>query len=284
MAVMEFLQRQSKRRIIGAGIALVACLGVVDYVLGPDISFIVFYLIPVFIVTWFAGEVAGIIVSLLSGLGWFTADVLNSSALTHPAVPYINLVTKLWFFLIVSHMMSSLRNALDRERDMARTDYLTKVANSRYFAELAQAEINRAGRYEHPFTIAYLDIDNFKSVNDAWGHSAGDELLALMARIMRENIRSTDVVARMGGDEFALLLPETDFQAAEVVIRKVHQGLQAATDRKGWPVTFSIGVVTFVTPPDSVDSMIQAADGYMYAVKHGGKNRVMHEQVEYKAA
>lgn len=284
MEFQVFLKRRSRLCVVTAGIALICALWTIDYFTGPDISIIVFYLLPVFLVTWYAGESAGIAISLLSGIAWFTSDVLTAASYSHSSAPYINLVTKLSFFLIVNHTVSSLRRSLDRQRDMARTDYLTRVANSRYFSELAQAEINRAGRYVHPFTVAYLDLDNFKSVNDAWGHSAGDELLAFVAKTMQENIRSTDSVARLGGDEFGLLLPETDFSAAEVVVRKVQQSLLAAMDRRGWPVTFSIGVVTFITPPDSVDSMIKTADGFMYSVKHGGKNRIVHKEVKSPAA
>ena len=284
MQVIEFLQRQSKRCIVSAGVVQVLVLWIIDYVTGPDFSFVVFYLFPVFLVTWFAGKQAGIAISLMSGIAWFVADVLTAPADVNGAIPYLNLVTKLGFFLVVNFTISSLKVSLEREREMARTDYLTRVANSRYFAEIASNEIKRAGRYFHPFTVAYLDIDDFKSVNDRWGHSTGDQLLALVADTIRGNIRATDSIARLGGDEFVFLLPETGYDAASVVIQKVHQSLQAAMGRKGWPVTFSIGVVTFRTPPDSVDGMIRVADAFMYSVKHSGKNRIQHQEIEYQAA
>ena len=284
MQVIEFLQRQSKRCIVSAGVVQVLVLWIIDYVTGPDFSFVVFYLFPVFLVTWFAGKQAGIAISLMSGIAWFVADVLTTPADGSGAIPYLNLLTKLGFFLVVNFTISSLKVSLEREREMARTDYLTRVANSRYFAEIASNEIKRAGRYFHPFTVAYLDIDDFKSVNDRWGHSTGDQLLALVADTIRSNIRATDSIARLGGDEFVFLLPETGYDAASVVIQKVHQSLQAAMGRKGWPVTFSIGVVTFRTPPDSVDGMIRVADAFMYSVKHSGKNRIQHQEIEYQAA
>src|SRR5512137_2208250 len=215
MQVMEFLQRQSKQRIVSAGIFLVLALWCVDYVTGPDFSFVVFYLFPVFLVTWFAGKNAGIAISLMSGLAWFIADVLTTAAETHPSIPYLNLFTKLGFFLIVNLTVSSLKTSLERERELARTDYVTQLANSRFFAEVALQEIKRAGRYQHPFSVAYLDIDDFKSVNDQWGHSTGDKVLVVVASTIRDNIRSTDSVARLGGDEFGLLLPETGYDAAD---------------------------------------------------------------------
>jgi diguanylate cyclase (GGDEF)-like protein len=284
MNVNEFFQRQSRTCIVTSGGVLVLLLWFIDYVTGPDFSFVVFYLLPVFLVTWFAGKSAGITISLLSGVAWFVADVLTMADGVHPAIPYLNLASKLGFFLLVNYTVSSLKTSLERERDMARTDYVTRVANSRYFAEIASQEIKRAGRYRHPFTVAYLDIDDFKRVNDRWGHSTGDELLALVADTIRNNIRATDMVARLGGDEFALLLPETGYDAAAVVVQKVHGSLLSAMGGKAWPVTFSIGVVTFRTPPDSVDGMLKVADAFMYSVKHSGKNRIKHREIEYQAA
>jgi diguanylate cyclase (GGDEF)-like protein len=282
MKVLDFLHKQQKKYIVLAAIIIVLVLWIIDYITPPDLSFVVFYLFPVFLVAWFAEKKAGIVIALLSGIAWYTADVVATERTFHPLSPIWNVVTKIGFFLIVNFTVSSLRISLERERDMARTDYLTQVANSRYFAEIASNEIKRASRYLHPFTVAYLDIDDFKSVNDRWGHSTGDQLLALVADTIRSNIRATDSIARLGGDEFVLLLPETGYDAASVVIQKVHQSLQAAMGRKGWPVTFSIGVVTFRTPPDSVDGMIRVADAFMYSVKHSGKNSIKHREIEYQ--
>ncbi len=281
---MDFLHRQKKKYIVLAAIIIVLVLWIIDYITPPDLSFVVFYLFPVFLVAWFADKDAGIAIALLSGIAWYTADVVAAEHTTRPLAPIWNVVTKVGFFLIVNFTVSSLRISLEREREMARTDYLTRVANSRYFAEIASQEIKRAGRYQHPFTVAYLDIDDFKSINDRWGHSTGDELLALVAATITNNIRATDSISRLGGDEFVLLLPETGYDAASVVMQKVQQSLQAAMDGKGWPVTFSIGVVTFRTPPDSVDGMIKVADAFMYSVKHSGKNRIKHREIEYQTA
>jgi diguanylate cyclase (GGDEF)-like protein len=284
MKVLDFLHQQKKRYIVFAAVIIVLILWIIDYLTPQDLSFVVFYLFPVFLVAWFAEKEAGIVIALLSGIAWYTGDFFNTEHVSHSFSPIWNLVTKVGFFLIVNFTVFSLRTSLEREREMARTDYLTQVANSRYFTEIASNEIKRAGRYLHPFTVAYLDIDDFKSVNDRWGHSTGDQLLALVADTIRNNIRATDSIARLGGDEFVLLLPETGYDAASVVIQKVHQSLQAAMGRKGWPVTFSIGVVTFRTPPDSVDGMIRVADAFMYSVKHSGKNRIQHQEIEYQAA
>ena len=159
---------------------------------------------------------------------------------------------------------------------MARTDYLTGAFNGRSFGETAAAEIARARRHSHPFSVAYIDVDDFKQINDRQGHSAGDRLLKTVADGLRRNVRGVDTVARIGGDEFAVLMPETDARAAQVAMRRTRRRLLEEARRAGWPVTISVGVVTFDHAPDSVDDLLRAADDVMYSAKRGGKNALRH--------
>jgi diguanylate cyclase (GGDEF)-like protein len=161
----------------------------------------------------------------------------------------------------------------------ARRDPLAGISNRRHFFELAGTEMVRAQRYKRPFTVAYKDLDNFKAVSDQYGHDVGDVLLGLVSKIMSRNIRSTDTVARLGGDEFALPLPEADVQSAGQVTQKLHKQLLAAMQKKRWPVTFSVGVVTFLTPPSSVDDMIKVVDALMYEAKNSGKDQIKYKVV-----
>jgi len=165
-------------------------------------------------------------------------------------------------------------SALEMEKTLSRSDPLTGLANRRAFYETTEAERKRAGRYGRPLSLAYIDLDNFKQVNDQSGHDTGDRVLIRVADIMRKNIRAEAVAARLGGDEFALLLPEAGHAAASVVIQKMHRSLTAAMEENNWPVTFSVGMVTYDKPPESANEMVQAADELMYTVKHEGKNRI----------
>src|SRR6185295_7052159 len=179
---------------------------------------------------------------------------------------------RLAFFVIITRLLSALRAATERERELARVDYLTGAMNSRLFYDVTQMEIDRCQRYKRPFTVAYIDLDNFKMVNDRYGHAGGDEVLRGVVRSLRRHARKTDVVARLGGDEFALLLPETDHEFARVALTKLHAGLLEEMRRNEWPVTFSIGVLTCCPAPSTAKELIRIADELMYAVKRETKN------------
>jgi diguanylate cyclase (GGDEF)-like protein len=172
-----------------------------------------------------------------------------------------------------------LREALEVEKELARIDPLTTLANRRAFFEATEAEAARAGRFGQTVTLAYLDVDNLKHMNDNYGHSVGDSVLKYVARTLRACVRATDFPARLGGDEFALLLPNTDFPAAQAVLNKLRQKLLETVEHEGWPVTFSIGAAVFGTPVPPCSQMLTIADGIMYSVKSRGKNAVLVQVV-----
>jgi diguanylate cyclase (GGDEF)-like protein len=153
---------------------------------------------------------------------------------------------------------------------------VTGAANSRAFFEQLDKELVRSIRYDHPFTVAYLDADNFKSINDQYGHSGGDALLRVVVDTVQASIRTTDLLARIAGDEFTLLLPETGRKESEQVIARVQKGLDEAMEANAWTMTFSMGVVTYASPPANMDSLLQIADDLMYSVKRAGKDGVRY--------
>jgi diguanylate cyclase (GGDEF)-like protein/PAS domain S-box-containing protein len=171
-------------------------------------------------------------------------------------------------------MHERLQTALEREQELARIDPLTQVANRRAFYELAEMELARSRRYRRPLTFVCIDLDNFKLVNDALGHLTGDAVLVTVASTLRDELRATDVVARMGGDEFEIMLPETNAESARVVLDKLHAALQRALASNHWSVTLSIGAATFLVPPRSLEHAVRLADETMYSIKNQGKNGV----------
>ncbi|MDD5585293.1 MAG: GGDEF domain-containing protein [Candidatus Omnitrophica bacterium] len=170
-----------------------------------------------------------------------------------------------------------LLQALDREQTLSMTDYLTGISNRRVFYELIDMEINKLRRYGHPFTVLLLDIDNLKNTNDAMGHQAGDNLLRSVGHTLKENIRVTDIAARLGGDEFSVLFTVTGVDSLEITIPRLHNKLLDTMKHNGWPVTFSIGMVTCKTPPENADVIMKRVDTLMYCVKREGKNGLKQE-------
>lgn len=177
-----------------------------------------------------------------------------------------------------------LRLSLKREKALARIDPLTSVPNRRAFYEVLQRERHRLQRSARPLTLAYIDLDNFKEVNDNFGHKAGDSVLMTVSSVMVGALRKADVVARLGGDEFAILLPETNADAARQVITKLHLRLMASMAQNGLPVSFSIGVVTFTVALESPEDLLQKADELMYFVKLHGKSNIRFESVAEASA
>jgi diguanylate cyclase (GGDEF)-like protein len=276
MWLNRFMERRSRAFVVTASLLLVSLLGVFDHLNGPDVSLLIFYVVPVFVAAWYVGRGAGLAVCAASGAAWFAVAHASAAHFSSPLIAYWNAAVRLGFVVILAHLVASFRRSLAQERELARTDYLTGAFNGRSFAEAAEAEINRARRHGHTFSVAFLDVDDFKLVNDRLGHSAGDRLLMLVSDTLRANVRAVDSVARLGGDEFAVLLPETDERSSEHMLRRVRRELLEAARRKGWPVTFSAGIITWVEPPAGVDEMLRAADELMYAAKRHGKNAVRH--------
>jgi diguanylate cyclase (GGDEF)-like protein len=271
MNLREATDRVSKPVWMGLGLALLGGVAYLDYITGLELSFALFYLLPISLLSWTVSERFGLVIAFLSAGIWLMVDVWSGNRYSS-VLPYIwNTIVRLGFFLLPVFMIR-LNRAMKHEQVLARTDYLTGVLNTRSFRELAQMEINRSVRYKRPFTIAFIDIDNFKNINDTFGHSMGDIVLRTIAGSMQVHLRKTDMVARVGGDEFVALLPETDAQTAPGVISSMQRAFLKEMNEKGWPVTFSIGALTLTAPQLSVDEMLGIADQMMYAVKNNGKN------------
>lgn len=261
-------------------VVLVILIGVIDYQTGYELAFSLFYLIPICLATWVSGRDLGLLMSILSACAWYLADVLSGHIYSSPLVYLWNTGIRLGFFSVMTYTLAALRESLTHERNLSRTDHLTGAANTRAFLELIQFEIDRFERYQHPFTVVYIDLDNFKAVNDRFGHLIGDKVLHAIVLEIRKRLRKTDVVGRLGGDEFGLFLPETGQDAAQVVVKKIRTGILAAMELRKLPVTASFGVVTCQGVPPSAETLIKSADELMYSIKNHGKNGIGYSVYE----
>jgi len=278
--IIDHFKKQSRFTIVRLAFWLAILLGLIDYVTGPEIGFSIFYLLPISLVAWFSGILWAIVISFLCSTIWFVADSLGGHIYSQPAIGYWSANMRLGYFLIISYLLVTLEKMWAVQKHIANTDYLTGIANSRSFHQLSDMEFTRAHRYKHPLTIAYIDVDDFKKINDLFGHSTGDNVLKLVAQTIKKNIRSIDLLGRLGGDEFCLLLPETGYESSQAVLQKLRRVLLESMEEARWSVTFSIGALTYTTLPDNIDDIIIKADHLMYTVKNSGKNAIKHELIK----
>jgi len=255
-------------------IGLVVAVGAAEIRSGFEPSLLSVYLIPVALAAWAARP--------------RTAYALAAAAATLPA-PFSALAGEaiggavIWSVLsnfallaILVLLLTTLRRRLSDEAVFAATDSLTGLLNRGSFITRLDAELARAARYGRAFTLAHVDLDNFKMVNDLEGHDAGDKLLRRVADALRSSTRQTDVLGRLGGDEFAAVLPEITGGATGSVLENLRKQLIRAMEKGGWPVTFSIGAVTFEAPVDTSREALRVADEAMYTVKRSGKDGIHH--------
>jgi diguanylate cyclase (GGDEF)-like protein len=225
------------------------------------------------VIAWTGGRNSGLLLAALATLMWVVADVVTEQQFSAAWIPWANALTRLMTYCLVVLLIAQLRLQLKREHDRATQDALTELQNRRAFLDAGATESERSKRYGHPMAVAFLDLDDFKLLNDSRGHAAGDAALQATATALQEALRASDQIARLGGDEFAIILPETTENAAIQVAQKLYDTVNNAL-RAFSPVTASVGIAWFETIDQDFPAMLKAADELMYEAKQGGKNNL----------
>jgi diguanylate cyclase (GGDEF)-like protein len=274
-----------KRRIIGTAATALAVLliGWIDYATGPDIGLSLLYLVPVALAGWYGGLTVAIFVGTFAGTVWLAADLAWRDTDTAVAISFWNAFTRYVIYVsegmllaLVHRDREKLRRMAAHQASLARTDVHTRLPNARAFLEVVEEELELARENGDPVCVAYLDLDNFKQINDSFGHAVGDEVLQRVAFALQRSIRGHDVAARVGGDEFAVLLrgvePEVAQKVGERIAARVREiGANYAEAALG----ATLGLAYFRAVPENAATLMRAADGAMYAGKIGGKGRVV---------
>jgi diguanylate cyclase (GGDEF)-like protein len=271
---LSLMEQQSQKPVVRLlawllSLALIALLGLLRISTDAQFLFASAAVLPVMALAWIGGRPAGNVLSALAASMWFVADLTSSNA-PPVHVLLVNAVTQLAVYNLVVYLVTEIRTMLARERDISSHDALTGLLNRRAFLDFGEAEAQRLLRYGHSVALAFLDLDDFKRLNDQAGHQAGDEALKATAAALTATTRSTDHVVRIGGDEFVVLLPEITYQDAISTIGKVIDSTQAAL-RPFPPVSVSAGLAWFEVPT-SLSAMLAAADALMYESKQQGKH------------
>lgn len=257
-----------------AATILLPLFAYLEYFTGGRYEFAFFNLATIVILTWYGGRNVGIILSVVASLLIFEGNFLSKP-------PDFDLWVLIWngfwtFILLFTSIFFTLmlKRSLENEKKLSRTDSLTGLPNRRFFEEVAQMGFEMSKRKKLPVSLAFFDLDNFKTVNDTMGHDEGDRLLVTIAEILAKGIRQSDLVARMGGDEFIIFFPETDEKKAEEIILRLQVDIVAQAEKNKWPVSCSVGFVVDYSHENSTEALIQKADDLMYDVKKAGKNAV----------
>lgn len=273
---MKNLSQGNKILVLLAALAGVVLISLISYYTG-DFSLEVAYALAILLPSWYAGRLQGVAATAAAGAGILLSNHYYHAENT--TVRNVNMVLEVVVLLIISLLASALRERHLQAEFMASFDSLTGVSNRNSFFILADHVLREARRYRRPFSLAFIDLDNFKQVNDLKGHLEGDKALRTVAEIIKSSLRQTDVVARFGGDEFVVLLPETDHFMAESALTKLQARLLGAMQANNWPITFSIGAVACSSFQFSINELLQLADRYLYSVKSLNKNDIRIERV-----
>ncbi len=266
--------------VTSASLAIVLLIGWLDQVTPREIGLSLFYLVPIALSAWYGGVGPAVVVATLAGASWLAADLVGRVDGTAVAISLWNAFTRFVIFVsegvfiaILRGDREKLRQLAVREAILARTDANTGLANSRAFLEHAESELKKG----HPLAILYIDLDNFKAFNDRLGHAAGDDILMEVARVLRESVNEEDVVARIGGDEFAVLLCRDagELEARRVADTLVERIRDVASVYGDIGFGATVGIAMYREPLSSAEEFLRSADEAMYRGKALGKGRVV---------
>ncbi|MBI2213391.1 MAG: diguanylate cyclase [Acidobacteria bacterium] len=271
--------------MLAVALPFVAMIGVIDHATGP-VAMSLLYYVPVVSVAWFSGMWPSILTAVVAGTSLHWVALLQAANPT--PVVYWNSFTRGVTFLALGVFVALLRRdrdrldelnrrlsvALESEAGLARTDALTGISNGRAFRETLARELARAQREGERIAIAYLDLDNFKKINDAFGHDEGDRVLCRAADALIESVRIVDLAARIGGDEFVIAVASPSEATCDAVGSRVLEKLSViAADYPGTGFGATMGFALFEDPPADVEVLLKRADDVMYELKAKGKGR-----------
>jgi diguanylate cyclase (GGDEF)-like protein len=267
----HWIQRQSKLKIFALATFLFLLDEYIDYRTGPELNVSFFHLVPVFLIVWNSGLLPGLVYDVFCTCVILFVS-LQPAGLMPNSVQVFNALANLIFLGAFTVVLSLLKKHLEQVTARAELDGLTNLLNSTSFTRRAEQEVLASTRSRRPFTILYIDVDNFKTVNDTLGHGAGDEVLKSVGKFLAGQFRKGDLRTRIGGDEFAVFLPDYSLEEAKRDIPPFHEALNRILGAGPAPISCSIGGMTFTQAPPSLQGALHEADMLMYRVKMGGKN------------
>lgn len=277
--ILQFLINNSRIKAKKITLFIVAVIEMLliaylDYSLGKDLNLFVLFLIPSIFAVWYIGLRCGFFFAVLSVLIAFVSDLTLRTNVAVWVLAVNGLIRLAAFGIIVIGLHTiKKQNALLKQTTLV--DPLSGIGNKRAAFADGVDKIDGMRQNNIPLTILFIDLDNFKSVNDIYGHDAGDKLIISVGNILKKHIRDSDTIARIGGDEFIAILYGADEKGAFIVAEKIRSTLEANFKQQNYNVTASIGAATFLSPPSSFEYALKKADSLMYEAKNSSKNTII---------
>jgi diguanylate cyclase (GGDEF)-like protein len=278
-----FLERRSTPALATIACAIAILLGVLDCMTGVEIHLLLLYLVPIFIGSWFISKEAGIGLAIFTSLIWLIAHLLGGHSYSSTWIAYWNLLMRTATFTVFAITQAQLRTKLVELSHLASRDFLTGLPNGHAFYQLTAKEMDRAFGVE-PMTLVCIDITGFKWINHRFGYPAGDHMMCALAHTIRQHVPRPDLVGRLGGTSFAVLLPNIGSDVANLVLQRVQIALDQERRKYAHPLTFFISAIACTKAPRTVAELMQQADAQMTRIKNGKKDSLQIAKVDHLPA
>ncbi len=252
----------------------ILAVGAVDAAVGVSVSVSSLYFIPLALAGWTLGRRGALLASLLAVMAWMHAQYVGGGQQWAAWMWSVSLATQAAGFITVGMLVAVLAERLQAEALLGRRDTLTGLPNRRALVEEAALLLPLCRRHGDAVSLAFIDVDDFKQVNDRFGHDRGDEVLRVLGAVLAMAPRASDIAARLGGDEFVLLMPRTSLAEALALVQRIRSGFAEDTVTTQIGVTVSVGLLTEDPASSPLDELLRRADAALHDAKVDGKNRL----------
>lgn len=282
-SLSAFLERRSRPVLAAMAGGGAVFLGVLDYLTGVEIHFLLLYLVPIFIASWYISKEAGIALALFTSIIWLAVHWLGGKSYSSAWVGSWNFIMRAATLTLFAVTQAQLRSKLVELSRLASRDFLTGLPNGHAFYELAAKEMDRAFGVE-PMTLVCIDITGFKWINHRFGYPAGDQLMCSIAHTIRQNVPRPDLVGRLGGTSYGVLLPGIGSDVANLILQRVQNALDHERRKNAQPLTFFISAIACTKAPRTVAELMQQADAQMNRIKNGKADSLQIATVDHLPA